>query len=246
MWWAPVQPCEDYLMHHGIKGQKWGIRRYQNPDGTLTALGKQRYDKVHGEYINEYTRILQNKKKPYNQRVQETWKLNDSIHEKYKNKFGEELYNKILDDESGWGKVIENVYDSNYEDFNANSKNKKIVENGIKELDRLNNEYVDFWNTTAAKLNAESKPTTAIQKIKRAFEGEDRHNKRIADSIKSMKEYKDRKEEFHKLEKVVSEAKKKLKTEYKQASLDKILKSVPKDLQDDVYDYIYNFWWDYD
>lgn len=32
-----------YLMHHGIKGQKWGVRRYQNSDGTLTAEGKMRY-----------------------------------------------------------------------------------------------------------------------------------------------------------------------------------------------------------
>ena len=31
-----------YLEHHGIKGQKWGVRRYQNEDGTLTALGKLR------------------------------------------------------------------------------------------------------------------------------------------------------------------------------------------------------------
>lgn len=30
------------LYHHGIKGQKWGIRRYQNPDGTLTEEGKRR------------------------------------------------------------------------------------------------------------------------------------------------------------------------------------------------------------
>lgn len=32
-----------YLMHFGIKGQKWGVRRYQNPDGTLTDAGKRRY-----------------------------------------------------------------------------------------------------------------------------------------------------------------------------------------------------------
>ena len=31
------------LYHHGIKGQKWGVRRYQNADGTLTAEGKKRY-----------------------------------------------------------------------------------------------------------------------------------------------------------------------------------------------------------
>ena len=33
----------DTLTHHGVKGQKWGVRRYQNYDGTLTAKGKERY-----------------------------------------------------------------------------------------------------------------------------------------------------------------------------------------------------------
>ena len=33
------------LYHAGIKGMRWGVRRYQNKDGTLTELGKKRYDR---------------------------------------------------------------------------------------------------------------------------------------------------------------------------------------------------------
>ena len=34
---------DDELMHYGIKGQKWGIRRYQNEDGSLTSAGRKKY-----------------------------------------------------------------------------------------------------------------------------------------------------------------------------------------------------------
>ena len=37
-----IQEKEDHLEHHGVLGQKWGIRRYQNADGSLTAEGKRR------------------------------------------------------------------------------------------------------------------------------------------------------------------------------------------------------------
>lgn len=34
-----------YLAHHGVKGQKWGVRRYQNEDGSYTDAGRVRYGK---------------------------------------------------------------------------------------------------------------------------------------------------------------------------------------------------------
>lgn len=40
---------EDYLEHHGIKGQKWGVRKYQNEDGSYTQAGKERYGIGDGE-----------------------------------------------------------------------------------------------------------------------------------------------------------------------------------------------------
>lgn len=39
-------PSDIELCHHGVKGQKWGVRRYQNADGSLTLAGKKRLNKL--------------------------------------------------------------------------------------------------------------------------------------------------------------------------------------------------------
>lgn len=41
---------ETELQHHGIKGQRWGIRRFQNKDGSLTPLGRKRNREVDDDY----------------------------------------------------------------------------------------------------------------------------------------------------------------------------------------------------
>lgn len=47
--WSYNYTYPSYISHHGIKGQKWGIRRYQNEDGTLTAAGKRQLRKDNRE-----------------------------------------------------------------------------------------------------------------------------------------------------------------------------------------------------
>ena len=59
---------DNYLEHHGILGQKWGIRRYQNADGSLTEAGKkriERQDRQNRYNMNEkdYSEYLSNKLK---------------------------------------------------------------------------------------------------------------------------------------------------------------------------------------
>ena len=45
---------ELFLKHYGVKGQKKGKRRYQNPDGSLTALGHARYENIRKELEKTY------------------------------------------------------------------------------------------------------------------------------------------------------------------------------------------------
>lgn len=55
--YTAARETEAYIKHWGVKGQRWGLRRYQNPDGTLTEEGKKHYgvlDKRQTRVVNDY------------------------------------------------------------------------------------------------------------------------------------------------------------------------------------------------
>ena len=60
------------LLHYGIKGMKWGVRRYQNKDGTLTNAGKKRYDD--NSKVDAAKKDYKESKRAYNKAYGEAYK----------------------------------------------------------------------------------------------------------------------------------------------------------------------------
>lgn len=106
------------LMHHGIKGQKWGVRRYQNKDGSLTTLGKAR---VRGEE-QEYDQAIKRREDYYRSH-------NYRGYETVKN-------------------LIKKYGDTPYKDFENSDRLKKLKEEykKVDALVKEHNEIYDkFW-----------------------------------------------------------------------------------------------------
>ena len=92
----------NYIQHHGIKGQKWGIRRYQNKDGTLTAAGKKRAEKQEAKIAKKEAkaearaqRKLQFKQDMWEYDVKDSWLV-------AYNKAADEINSKMNDFNKEW------------------------------------------------------------------------------------------------------------------------------------------------
>lgn len=65
-----MEPWREELYHYGTKGMKWGVRRYQNPDGSLTPAGREHYGRgpgeTHGSYESDISKLKRYQKKASN------------------------------------------------------------------------------------------------------------------------------------------------------------------------------------
>lgn len=85
----------DHISHHGIKGQKWGVRRYRNSDGSLTESGKKRYDRSEKKHEALKKKVINNPKKLYKHRDQFSEKeINEIISKVEKNQRMKDLGEK--------------------------------------------------------------------------------------------------------------------------------------------------------
>lgn len=77
------------LYHHGIKGQKWGIRRFQNEDGSLTEEGKDRYyNAISGNNYHKKEKLekeLLSTNKPFKEKIDKIKEVNKQLDDNVKN-----------------------------------------------------------------------------------------------------------------------------------------------------------------
>lgn len=153
MWYIGTDN-KDYIAHFGILGMKWGVRRYQNPDGSLTDAGKKRYSRVVGSkgdisVVERKTKgfydIINKDSKKVGRAIIDDEGDNDhldwiGINEKYRrNGYGQTALNIIMKDSKKRGKKTMTLEAAGLDPAAAHVYSKM----GFKEIENVDS---DLWN----------------------------------------------------------------------------------------------------
>lgn len=155
------------LEHHGIKGQRWGIRRYQNADGSLTVAGKKRYDSISADKTRREMQKAVNAQRGERYGSSNRWmsgygigKNSDKVQAEkrkaYKDWVESDAYKnavknqKKLDTLYNNGKISVDDYDSQYHKVWNEAEKARPVSNSYVVVGRAR-KYVDDYVQTVGK-----------------------------------------------------------------------------------------------
>ena len=152
---------EKVLTHHGIKGQRWGVRRFQNADGTLTPAGKRHYGvgKAAGKSYPSY----------------------DEMQATVKQKSMEKAYDKALDrkDKSDIANLVKNTAEQTKNALNRTKNDYKESKKNVQvkpDVSKMSNKELQDAIT---RMNLEDNYTRLIQNREAQKQGKDRVEKML-------------------------------------------------------------------